>query len=93
MARSGWKINQEDEKKMVEFFKKERESFKFNGGDLENFVHFSKLAFAKNKIFKVGDMERIIQMDDIIGAFELYGANKNKVAKEGTDGVPMFMYT
>ena len=38
-------------------------------------------------------MERIIQMDDIIGAFELYGANKNKVAKEGTDGVPMFMYT
>ena len=45
LARSGWKIIQEDEKKMVEFFKKERGSFKFNGGDLENFVHFSKLAF------------------------------------------------
>jgi hypothetical protein len=44
LARSGWKINQEDEKKMVEFFRKERQSFKFNGGDLENFVHFSKLA-------------------------------------------------
>ena len=92
LARSGWKINQEEEKKMVEFFRKERGSFKFNGGDLENFVHFSKLAFAKNKIFKVGENEKVIQMEDILGAFELYGANKNKVDKEGT-AVPMFMYT
>ena len=91
LARSDWKINQEDEKKMVEFFRKERESFKFNGGDLENFVHFSKLAFAKNKIFKVGELERVIQMEDILGAFELYGANKNKMDKEGST-VPMFMY-
>ena len=30
-------------------------------------------------------------MEDILGAFELYGANKNKVDKEGT-AVPMFMY-
>lgn len=44
LARSDWRINQDDEKKIVEFFKKERGSFKFNGGDLENFVHFSKLA-------------------------------------------------
>ncbi len=91
LARSGWKINQEDEKKMVEFFRKERGSFKFNGGDLENFVHFSKLAFAKNKIFKVGDLDRVIQMDDVLGAFELFGANKNRVDKEGS-AVPMFMY-
>ena len=91
LARSDWKINQEDEKKMVEFFRKERESFKFNGGDLENFVHFTKLAFAKNKIFKVGELERVIQMEDILGAFELYGANKNKMDKEGST-VPMFMY-
>jgi SpoVK/Ycf46/Vps4 family AAA+-type ATPase len=92
LARSGWKINQEDEKKMVEFFRKERESFKFNGGDLENFVHFSKLAFAKNKIFKVGENEKVIQIDDILGAFELYGANKNRIGKEESATVPMFMY-
>jgi hypothetical protein len=92
LARSGWKINQEDEKKMVEFFRKERQSFKFNGGDLENFVHFSKLAFAKNKIFKVGDLERVIQMEDVLGGFELFGANKNKMEKESA-AVPMFMYT
>jgi hypothetical protein len=91
LARSDWRINQEDEKKIVEFFRKERGSFKFNGGDLENFVHFSKLAFAKNKIFKVGDLERVIQMEDVLEAFELYGANKNKEAKEGS-AVPMFMY-
>ena len=92
LARSGWKINQEDEKKMVEFFRKERGSFKFNGGDLENFVHFSKLAFAKNKIFNVGgDLGKVIQMEDVLGAFELFGANKNKEAKEGSV-VPMFMY-
>ena len=77
---------------MVEFFKKERGSFKFNGGDLENFVHFSKLAYAKNKIFKVGgDLERVIQMEDVLGAFKLYGANKNKEAKE-VSSVPLFMY-
>ena len=94
LARSGWKINQEGEKKMVEFFKKERGSFKFNGGDLENFIHFSKLAFAKNKIFKVGgDLERVIQMEDVLGAFELFGANKNRVEKDGSAAVPMFMYT
>jgi SpoVK/Ycf46/Vps4 family AAA+-type ATPase len=92
LARSDWKINQKDENKMVEFFRKERESFKFNGGDLENFVHFSKLAFAKNKIFKVGELERVIQMEDILGAFELYGANKNKMGKEESATVPMFMY-
>jgi hypothetical protein len=92
LARSGWKINQEEENKMVEFFRKERESFKFNGGDLENFVHFSKLAFAKNKIFKVGGNEKVIQMEDVLGGFELYGANKNKMEKESA-AVPMFMYT
>ena len=92
LARSGWKINQDEEKKMVDFFRKERQSFKFNGGDLENFVHFSKLAFAKNKIFKVGgELERVIQIEDVLGAFELYGANKNKVGKE-VSAVPMFMY-
>jgi hypothetical protein len=77
---------------MVEFFRKERQSFKFNGGDLENFVHFSKLAFAKNKIFKVGrELERVIQMEDVLGAFELFGANKNKMKKEESS-LPMFMY-
>ena len=91
LARSGWKINQEDEKKIVEFFRKERGSFKFNGGDLENFVHFSKLAFAKNKIFNVGDLDRVIQMDDVLGAFELFGENKNRIGKEES-AVPMFMY-
>ena len=74
-------------------FRKERESFKFNGGDLENFVHFSKLAFAKNKIFKVGvELEMVIQMEDILGAFELFGANKNREVKEANT-VPMYMYT
>jgi len=46
LGQSGWKIKEEDEKKIVEFYRKERMSFKFNGGDLENFVHFSKLAFS-----------------------------------------------
>ena len=92
LGRSGWKIKEEDEKKMVEFFRKERVSFKFNGGDLENFVHFSKLAYARNKIFKVGVNERVIQMDDVLIAFEMYGANKNRAGKEGS-AVPMFMYT
>jgi energy-coupling factor transporter ATP-binding protein EcfA2 len=94
LARSDWKINQEDEKKMVEFFRKERQRFKFNGGDLENFVHFSKLAFAKNKIFNVGgDLERVIQMEDVLGGFELFGENKNRIGKEESAAVPMFMYT
>jgi hypothetical protein len=29
-------------------------------------------------------MERVIQMEDVLGAFELFGANKNKEAKEGS---------
>jgi len=31
-------------------------------------------------------------MEDILGAFELYRANKNLAEKEG-NSVPMFMYT
>jgi hypothetical protein len=93
LGRSGWKIKEDDEKKMVDFLRKERDSFKFNGGDLENFVHFSKLAFAKNKIFNVRDNQKIIQMDDVLVAFEMYGANKNRAGKEVSSGPPMFMYT
>jgi len=93
LGRSGWKIKEDDEKKMEEFFRKERVSFKFNGGDLENFVHFSKLAFAKNKIFNVRDNQKIIQMDDVLVAFEMYGANKNQEGKEVSSAPPMFMYT
>lgn len=92
LGRSGWKIKVDDEKKIDEFFRKERVSFKFNGGDLENFVHFSKLAFAKNKIFNVRDNQKIIQMDDVLVAFEMYGANKNRAGKE-VSAPPMFMYT
>lgn len=92
LGRSGWKIKMDDEKKMEEFFRKERVSFKFNGGDLENFVHFSKLAFAKNKIFNVRDNQKIIQMEDVLCAFEMYGANKNREGKE-VSAPPMFMYT
>lgn len=47
--------------------------------------------FTKNKIFKVEDLERIIQVEDVLGGFELFGANKNKEAKEGS-AMPMFMY-
>lgn len=93
LGRSGWKIKEDDEKKMVDFLRKERDSFKFNGGDLENFVHFSKLAFAKNKIFNVRDNRKIIQIDDILVAFEMYGANKNRAEKEVSSAPPMFMYT
>lgn len=92
LGRSGWKIKGDDEKKMEDFFRKERVSFKFNGGDLENFVHFSKLAFAKNKIFNVRDNQKIIQMDDVLVAFDMYGANKNRAGKE-VYAPPMFMYT
>ena len=31
-------------------------------------------------------------MDDVLAAFELYGANKNRIGKEESLGVPMFMY-
>ena len=54
---------------------------------------FSKLAFAKNKIFNVRDNQKIIQMDDVLVAFEMYGANKNRVGKEVSSAPPMFMYT
>jgi hypothetical protein len=31
-------------------------------------------------------------MEDVLAAFELFGANKNRLEKEG-NAVPMFMYT
>jgi len=92
LGKNEWTISLEDEKKMVEFFKKEREHFKFNGGDLENFVHFSKLAYAKNRIFRSGENTRKISMDDINTAFPLYLSNKKKSPNTKDKEPPHSMY-
>lgn len=91
LCRNNWYANPDDENKIIEFFKDHRPEFKFNGGDLENFVHFTKLAYAKNRIFHSNNNARNITINDIEIAFKMYIENKKKIV-EKNNIPPQFMY-
>lgn len=78
LKKNDWLLEDNEEKDWLSFFKENRDSFKFNGGDLENLVHFSKLAYARNRIFSSAEHNKVIRLDDLKRAFEMYLSNKKK---------------
>lgn len=91
LNKNSWKIDNKQEKMIEDFIKDNREHFKFNGGDLENFTHFCKLAYAKNRIF-IKNNDKIVQYNDIETAFKMYLQNKKKKSELTTSSAPMSMY-
>jgi len=90
LEKNNWKIDREKESQFSEFLRENRENFKFNGGDLENLVHFSKLAYAKNRVINPKNQDKIIRLDDMKTAYEMYLSNKKKEIKPMEP--PNFMY-
>jgi len=91
LEKNGWKLDNSKENELVDFLSNHRENFKFNGGDLENLVHFSKLAYAKNRVFNTKNQDKIINLDDVKKAYEMYISNKKKDNKIIID-TPLNMY-
>jgi len=70
------------------FFEKNKDDLKWKGGDMDNLVHFSKIAYAKNRIFNPDENKKIITMDDFNLAFKMY----NFIDKK-SNGAPVMMYS
>ena len=79
LEKNDWSFELERENELVNFLKENRENFKYNGGDLENLVHFTKLAYAKNRVFNRDNGDKKIKMGDVRSAYEMYMSNRKKV--------------
>lgn len=91
LEKNNWKVDVDRENDIVEFLREHRDDFKFNGGDLENLVHFSKLAYAQNRIVNAKNQDKVIRLDDFKNAYEMYMFNKKKDVKE--KAAPNYMYS
>ncbi len=82
----GWDIFDNDSDKQVplEFFKKHRDVFKYNGGDMENLWHLTKIAHARRIFGKSNDLKKKINKDDIQKAFDIY-LNNDEVKNRKDD--------
>ena len=75
---NNWKIFNDDEDKNlpIDFFEKNRESFKYNGGDMENLWHLTKIVHARRIFGKSNDLIKKINNEDLKAAFRLYEENE-----------------
>ena len=74
---NNWHIlDNNDEKEIpVDFFEKNREIFKFNGGDMENLWSLTKIAHARRVFGKCNSIIKKITKEDIENALKLYQEN------------------
>ena len=71
-----WGIHGEEATSIpVDLFKKNRDIFKFNGGDMENLWHLTKIVHARRIFGKPRDLMRKIAREDVTKAIELYMEN------------------
>jgi SpoVK/Ycf46/Vps4 family AAA+-type ATPase len=90
----GWEILEDNDEKQVplDFFTKNREMFKYNGGDMENLWHLTKIAHARRIFGKSNDIKKKITKEDIQKAFEIY-LNNDEVKNRKDDMKKYLMET
>jgi SpoVK/Ycf46/Vps4 family AAA+-type ATPase len=81
-------LNDNGEKEIpLSFFQKNHHMFKYNGGDMENLWHLSKIVHARRIFGKSNDLLKRITFEDIQNAFKMYCENdevKNRNEDEET---------
>ena len=77
MFENKWEIvdNNDDENIPISFFKKNLNSFKYNGGDMENLWHLTKIVHARRVFGKSNDLVKKISLEDLENAFKSYSDN------------------
>lgn len=82
-----WNIyNDNDSKELpVMFFEKNISLFKYNGGDMENLWHLTKIVHARRIFGKSNDLLKKITNEDLQNAFKLYCENDEVKTRETED--------
>ncbi len=72
-----WEVlnNDEDKNIPLTFFEKNYDMFLYNGGDMENLWHLTKISHARRVFGKSNDIVKKISIEDIQKAFEMYSLN------------------
>ena len=87
-----WKILNEQEIK-DDFFEENKDYFKFNGGDLENYLEQVKISHSK-RVFGLHNSEKkILTHKDFELGFQAYKLNNKQKKSEEKYEIPMFMYS
>jgi hypothetical protein len=81
-----WDIFDNDEEKQIplSFFEKNRSSFKYNGGDIENLWHMTKIVHARRVFGKSYDLVKKISFIDVQNSLKMYSDN-DEFKKRGDD--------
>ena len=78
--------------KLLEFIKKNRIYFKFNGGDMEILFAKCKISHSKQLLLIEEKKKKVITDDDIENGLKIYLDNPNIKNRDEKKGVPMGMY-
>lgn len=82
LSENGWildeSLNLDDNNKLNEFFKKNYDSFKNFGGDMETLLFSAKIAHSKRIFGKNPELRKKMTISDINSGFEYFKSNKKK---------------
>ena len=84
---NNWNIlNDNIEKEIsIKFFEKNMHMFKYNGGDMENLWHLTKIVHARRIFGKSNDLLKKISLIDVENAFKLYCENDEVKSRDEID--------
>ena len=77
LRENNWEIMDNNIEKNIPllFFEKNISSFKYNGGDIENLWHLTKIVHARRVFGKSNDFVKKISIDDLNNALKMYSEN------------------
>jgi hypothetical protein len=87
-----WSIldNNTDKEIPLSFFEKNISTFKYNGGDMENLWHFTKIVHARRIFGKSHDLMKKITKADLDNAYKLYCENEE--VKSRTEDLSKYIF-
>lgn len=88
-----WNIFEENEEKNLplSFFERNRDCFKYNGGDMENLWHLTKIVHARRIFGKSNDLIKKITLDDLNSGFKLYEENEEFKNRENNKNLQNYI--
>jgi len=77
LKENNWGIFEDENDKNIplKFFEKNMTAFKYNGGDMENLWHLTKIVHARRVFGKSNDLVKKISLKDLENAFKSYSEN------------------
>jgi len=80
LKKKQWSFNKDELKDLEKFFSRNRDDFPFNGGSIETFfsklkINYYQVRFGRKRLKRD---KKLINMEDILNAFEIYKKYENK---------------